>query len=216
MKQRSNPNRWLMNVLQIMNWFIQMQMTVFYFAWFHYAKLVADFAFNASIEVFLHIFLLSDPHQHEDVSRELADIFQMVFLNVFFEWKCLNFKYNWRKLDCIFVKRQYLNKICKKKIRKYLSTLQWRYNGRDGISNHRRHDCLLNLLSRLRSKKTSKLRVTGLCDGIHRWPVNFPHKRPVMRKYFHLMTSSWNRQWANHMWLQCELLFANGYLQRKS
>ena len=27
--------------------------------------------------------------------------------------------------------------------------------------------------------------------GIHRWPVNFPHKWPVTRKCFHLMTSSW-------------------------
>ena len=27
--------------------------------------------------------------------------------------------------------------------------------------------------------------------GIHRWPVNSQHKRPVTRKCFHLMTSSW-------------------------
>ena len=27
--------------------------------------------------------------------------------------------------------------------------------------------------------------------GIHPSPVNFPHKWPVTRKYFHLMTSSW-------------------------
>ena len=27
--------------------------------------------------------------------------------------------------------------------------------------------------------------------GIHRWPVNSPHKGPVTRKIFHLMTSSW-------------------------
>ena len=26
---------------------------------------------------------------------------------------------------------------------------------------------------------------------IHRWPVNSPHKRPVTRKCFYLMTSSW-------------------------
>ena len=26
--------------------------------------------------------------------------------------------------------------------------------------------------------------------GIHRWPVNSPHKRPITRKCFHLMTSS--------------------------
>ena len=43
------------------------------------------------------------------------------------------------------------------------SSLQWRHNGRDSVSNHQPHDCLLNRLFRLRSKKTSKLRVTGLC-----------------------------------------------------
>ena len=43
--------------------------------------------------------------------------------------------------------------------------LQWRHNARDGVSNHRRLDCLLNLLFRRRSKKTSELRVTGLCEG---------------------------------------------------
>ena len=35
--------------------------------------------------------------------------------------------------------------------------------------------------SRCRLKKTSKLRVTGLCEG-NRWPVNSPHKVPVTRK----------------------------------
>ena len=44
-------------------------------------------------------------------------------------------------------------------------TLRWRHNGLDGVSNHQPHDCLLNLLSRCRSKKPSKLHVTGLCEG---------------------------------------------------
>ena len=44
-------------------------------------------------------------------------------------------------------------------------TLQWRHNGRDIVSNHQPHECLLNRLFRRRSKKTSKLRVTGLCVG---------------------------------------------------
>ena len=44
-------------------------------------------------------------------------------------------------------------------------SLQWRHNGRDGVSNHQPHDCLLNRLSRCRSEKTSKLHVTGLCAG---------------------------------------------------
>ena len=61
-------------------------------------------------------------------------------------------------------------------------TLQWRNNERDGVSNNRRLDCLLNRLFRRRSKKTSKLRVTGLCEGIHKWPVDCTHKGSVTRK----------------------------------
>ena len=43
--------------------------------------------------------------------------------------------------------------------------LHWRHSERDGVLNHRRLDCLLNRLSWRRSKKTSKLRVIGLCEG---------------------------------------------------
>ena len=64
------------------------------------------------------------------------------------------------------------------------TTLRWRHNGSDGVSNHQPHDCLLNHLCRRRSKKTSKLRVTGLCVGNHRGPVNSQHKWPVARKMF--------------------------------
>ena len=46
-------------------------------------------------------------------------------------------------------------------------TLQWRHNGRDGVSNHQPRDCLLSRFIRRTSKKTSRLRVTGLCG--HRW-----------------------------------------------
>ena len=44
-------------------------------------------------------------------------------------------------------------------------SLQWRHNRRESVSNHQPHDCLLKRLFRRRSKKTSKLRVTGLCAG---------------------------------------------------
>ena len=47
----------------------------------------------------------------------------------------------------------------------FCKALQWRDNERDGVSNHQPHECLLNHLFRRRSKKTSKLRVTGLCAG---------------------------------------------------
>ena len=56
-------------------------------------------------------------------------------------------------------------------------TLQWRHNGRDGVSNHKPHDCLLNRLFRRRSKKISRLRVTGLCVGNSPVTGEFPAKR---------------------------------------
>ena len=62
--------------------------------------------------------------------------------------------------------------------------LRWRHNGCDSVSNHQPRDCLLSLLFRRRSKKTWKLRVTGLCVGNSPGPVNSPHKGPVTRKMF--------------------------------
>ena len=45
------------------------------------------------------------------------------------------------------------------------TSLRWRHNGLDSVSNHQPPGCLLNRLFRRKSKKTSKLRVTGLCAG---------------------------------------------------
>ena len=64
----------------------------------------------------------------------------------------------------------------------FTNTLHWRHNDHDGVSSHQPHGCLLNRLSRRRSKKTSKLLVTGLCVGNSPGPVNSPHKGPVTRK----------------------------------
>ena len=45
------------------------------------------------------------------------------------------------------------------------NSLHWRHNERDRVSNHQPHDCLFNRLFGHRSKKTSKLPVTDLCEG---------------------------------------------------
>ena len=74
-------------------------------------------------------------------------------------------KHNWVKNVCIIP-----GMYCK-------CSLQWRHNGRDGVSNHQPHDCLLNRLFRRRSKKTSKLRVTGFCEGNSPVAGEFPAQR---------------------------------------
>ena len=65
-------------------------------------------------------------------------------------------------------------------------SLQWRHNecNCNSVSNHRRLECVLNRLFRHRSKKTSKLRGTGLCEGNSPAQVNSPHKGPVTQKMF--------------------------------
>ena len=73
----------------------------------------------------------------------------------------------------------------------WINSLHWRHNERDGISNHQPHDCLFNRLFRHRSKKTSKLHVTGLCEGNLPVTGEFPAQRASnAEKCFHLMTSS--------------------------
>ena len=58
-----------------------------------------------------------------------------------------------------------------------VTVLQWRHNEPNGVSNHQPHDCLLNRLFRRGSKKTWKLRVTGLCEGNSPVTGEFPAQR---------------------------------------
>ena len=64
---------------------------------------------------------------------------------------------NWRKW--------YINRAC---------SLRWRHNDHAGVSNHQPHGCLLNRLFRRKPKKTSKLRVNGLCAGNSPGTGEFP------------------------------------------
>ena len=65
---------------------------------------------------------------------------------------------------------------CTKNLQLFFSS-QWRQNERDGVSNHQPHDSLPKRLFRRKSKKTSKLRVTGLCEGNSPVTGEFPAKR---------------------------------------
>ena len=70
--------------------------------------------------------------------------------------------------------------------------LQWRHDGRDGVSNNQLHDYFLNLLFRHNSKENIKApRHWPLCGEFTRggW---IPRTNGQQRgKCFHLMTSSW-------------------------
>ena len=67
------------------------------------------------------------------------------------------------------------------------STLQWRHNDCDGVSNHLRFDCLFNRLFKRGSKKYYTPASLAFVIWIHRWPgwpVDSPHKGPVTRTMF--------------------------------
>ena len=87
-------------------------------------------------------------------------------------------------------------------------TLQWRHNERNVVSNDQPHDCLLNRLFRRRSKKTLKLRVTGLCEGNSPVTGEFPHEGPVTWKMLPvddvIMESGHRQQW---YWPMCLGIF---------
>ena len=54
---------------------------------------------------------------------------------------------------------------------------QWRHIERDGVSNRQLHDCLLWRLFKWRSKKASKLRIIGLCEGNSPVTGEYPAQR---------------------------------------
>ena len=73
--------------------------------------------------------------------------------------------------------------------------LHWRHNDHGGVSNHQPHGWLLNRLFRRRSKKTSKLRVTGVCTGNSPGTGEFPAQ---MASNAENVTIGWRRH-GNYM-----------------
>ena len=65
----------------------------------------------------------------------------------------------------------------------YHPSLLWRHHGHNGVSNHHHQsrDCLFNRLFRRRSRKTSNLRITGLCMGNPGSRKMFPFDDVIVR-----------------------------------
>ena len=69
-------------------------------------------------------------------------------------------------------------------------SLQWRHNDRDDVSNQQRLDCLRNRMFRGRHQSSA---LQTFVRGIHRWPVNSPHKGPVTSSCIgYLSYSAWS------------------------
>ena len=60
--------------------------------------------------------------------------------------------------------------------------LLWRHNERDGVSNHQPHDCLPRSIVYADQRKHQSSASLAFVRGIHRSPVNSPHKGPVTWK----------------------------------
>ena len=63
-------------------------------------------------------------------------------------------------------------------------TWRWRYNGHDGISKHQPHIIYSTVYSGADQSKHQSSTSLAFVWGIHRGPVNSPHKWPVTRKMF--------------------------------
>ena len=63
-------------------------------------------------------------------------------------------------------------------------SLQWRHNLHDVVSNHQPYDCFATVYAGADQGKHQSSASLAIVRGIHRWPVNSPHKGPVTRKMF--------------------------------
>ena len=91
-------------------------------------------------------------------------------------------------------------------------TLRWRHNDHAGVSNHQPHGCLINRLFGRKSKKTLKLRVTGLCAGNSPGTGEFPAQ---MASYAENVSIWWRHHEVSYVsfkyGLGCTLQFADLY-----
>ena len=98
----------------------------------------------------------------------------MIYLSIFSG----SFHWHWAIYDFFPVRMKYSCKnnrpVLNNNNTAKFEPLRWRHNGNDGVSNHQPHHCLLNRLFGCRSKKASKLRVTGLCAGNSPGTGEFP------------------------------------------
>ena len=111
-------------------------------------------------------------------------------------WNTRKLRYTWNwsmHFECIFLygwtlivfdrQNKFLNEKAAGEMRrldvlvKPPISLQWRHIDHDDVWNHQPCDCLLNRLFMRRSKKTSKLRITSLCEGNSPVTVEFPAQR---------------------------------------
>ena len=97
-----------------------------------------------------------------------------------------------------------------------VETLQWRHDENDAVSNHRCLDCLRNRLLWCKSKKMSKLRVTGLCEGNSSVTGEFPAQRASNTEN----VSIWWRHhdlWVPDLYMSCwDLTICQGRYQGNS
>ena len=87
-------------------------------------------------------------------------------------------------------------------------TLQWRHNESDSVSKHQPQNCLLSCLFRRRSKKTSKLRVIGLCAVNSPVTGEFPAQ---MASNTENVSIWWRHHDMHHTWIE-DLCFRRKYL----
>ena len=96
-----------------------------------------------------------------------------------------------------------------------------RHNERDSVSNHLPRDCLLNLLFRRTSKKTSKLRVTGLCVGTSPVTGEFPAQMAMNAENVSIWWRHYETVWVcPYSFIQADSVFHGGmftlYCNQKS
>ena len=108
---------------------------------------------------------------HYDVIAMPLSVFQLLYLHCMICYICMFCSYVFYR-KCLY--RRGVTK----------GPLHWRHNELDGVSDHQPHDCLLTCLFRHRSNKTSKIRVTGLCEGNSPGTGEFPAQKPITRKMF--------------------------------
>ena len=143
-------------------------------------------------ELWSHFSLLGDvtnisgrSEKHKYVNRQRVIVFKIDVSDEVREYKTDNVCHKIKMISFNEIPLKMSSETCEP------FPLPWRHNGHDGVPNHQPYECLLNRLFKHRSKKTSKLRVTGLYEGNSLVIGEFPAQRASN-------TENVSVSWRNH------------------
>ena len=155
-----------------------------------YDRLISTMVFP--ILVRQHLYIESGPWSHQNVAAQHLSVVEPLHIKLYAVPECMPTILHITLRPPLYM----------------VKTLHWRHNEHDGISNHQRIGCFFKRLFRCRSKKISKLCVTGPWEANPPVTSGFPSQRASNAENISIWWNAFQiSRWVCNPWLSAVRTF---------